>query len=557
MPAEMPTIGELGGWLATYWVHALIAIAVTWALVRTLLRNASSGVVAGAWRAALVAPFVTTALRCAVVEQGPQIEVPWLESTASLEDRVEERAHVTARGERSGSRVAHTTNAAVEEDRFAASVDDLRATLARLRDELESNRAQAPVAANDAPIEREARDVDAAPPTERDTVVPAPAAASIASPPAAGGLLARIRALDPRRTVLFLAAGAALLSLARFLDGWLRLGRRMSRRTPLTGERLERARSLAARMRVRRVRFTTSQRLHVPMAWGYLRPEVCVPEGFEHDLEDDEWDAAIAHELAHLVRGDGLWLPLLRLGSRVFAFQPLNLFAWRELWRTSELAADEEAVRHTNSPRALALCLAKVATRLGAYDEERRVASTGAPAMAVRPALVVQRTQRLVRSVVRRPTFAARSLALVPTFVVSFAGPRLAPLLAEPDAPARPGTEVLEAPRESVLPDALRADLATPESANSTTSALLDELAAEVVTELDAVNVELRARLAVASPAERERLAGAMQRLDALERLCDVAVPMIQERRERAKSSASPSVPDTTSEVPAARETDR
>jgi hypothetical protein len=95
-------------------------------------------------------------------------------------------------------------------------------------------------------------------------------------------------------------------------------------------------------------------------------------------LPPDELRALLAHELAHLVRGDSLWLGISRAVCSCLAFQPLNQLARREWQRAAEFLCDKWAVDRTGTPLALARCLAEVAGwRLAACRSNATLAATG------------------------------------------------------------------------------------------------------------------------------------------------------------------------------------
>ncbi len=153
---------------------------------------------------------------------------------------------------------------------------------------------------------------------------------------------------------------AALL----FALGFLRLRRALEGRTELESgelaERLERLRKRAGLRR--RVRLYVAPQIAAPLSMGLLRPAVCVPPRALHELDPEEQEAMLAHELAHVARRDPAWLFALWGIEALFFFQPLNRLARRSLAETFELAADAWAARATGERLALASCLARIAT---------------------------------------------------------------------------------------------------------------------------------------------------------------------------------------------------
>jgi beta-lactamase regulating signal transducer with metallopeptidase domain len=106
------------------------------------------------------------------------------------------------------------------------------------------------------------------------------------------------------------------------------------------------------------VHLTASGAISSPVALG--RGEICLPTAALVELEPAQLRAMLAHELAHLVRRDPLWLAIACVVERAFFFQPLNRLARHGMQETAELCADEWAARHTGGV-PLARALVKVA----------------------------------------------------------------------------------------------------------------------------------------------------------------------------------------------------
>jgi bla regulator protein blaR1 len=115
-----------------------------------------------------------------------------------------------------------------------------------------------------------------------------------------------------------------------------------------------------------------------PAAFGIGRWTIVIPERAVHALSREELRALLAHELAHLIRGDSIWLGVSRAICSCLAFQPLNHLARREWQRAAEFLCDKWAVDRTGTPLALARCLAEVAGwRLAACRSNATLAATG------------------------------------------------------------------------------------------------------------------------------------------------------------------------------------
>jgi TonB family protein len=140
-------------------------------------------------------------------------------------------------------------------------------------------------------------------------------------------------------SVLWVAgAGLALVTLAIETAQLARLARaarppadwqsRMARRA---------ARALHIGPRVRLLRGTQNA---MPVAWGIRRPRVLLPASAD-DWPDDRAYAVLAHELAHIRRGDWLVHVLAELACAVYWFNPLFWLARNRMCQESEQAADD------------------------------------------------------------------------------------------------------------------------------------------------------------------------------------------------------------------------
>ena len=97
-----------------------------------------------------------------------------------------------------------------------------------------------------------------------------------------------------------------------------------------------------------------------PFILGVLRPRIYLPFG----LEPDAQEMVLAHERAHLRRGDQLWKPLGYLILTAYWFNPLCWLAYILFCRDIEAACDEKVVRELGEgckaaySRALLACSA-------------------------------------------------------------------------------------------------------------------------------------------------------------------------------------------------------
>ena len=215
---------------------------------------------------------------------------------------------------------------------------------------------------------------------------------------------------------------AALLSWflvirARFMGS---IGPRRSADHTLAGNAL---RYLRNEGRVRReVRLMVSENLSSPVALG--AGEICLPARALSELDPIRMESILAHELAHLVRRDPMWLTIARVIEAVFFFQPLNVLARRRMQEAAEFASDAWASARVARPLDLAHCLARVA--------EWTIAAPRLPVPAMaerRGAVLVRRVERLTTGRVVHevaPGRAARLAAVLAIVGLVLLAPRAA-----------------------------------------------------------------------------------------------------------------------------------
>lgn len=167
--------------------------------------------------------------------------------------------------------------------------------------------------------------------------------------------------------VILWAVGAAAM-LLRLVNGHLRFMRQLHPRLRLReGAQTEfLARLWRGRGRWTQPRLTESEACPTPLAMG--NAEICLPRRFFTDLEAPEQEAALAHELAHIVRRDPLWQIVTAGIEAVLFFQPLNRVARQSIRTLAERLADDWAVGATGDPMNLARCLTAVSSWVGSAE---------------------------------------------------------------------------------------------------------------------------------------------------------------------------------------------
>ncbi len=172
----------------------------------------------------------------------------------------------------------------------------------------------------------------------------------------------------------------------------------------------------------RNVRLLSSNLFSEPVAFGLRHWTIVLPVGLEDELSKEELRALLAHELAHLVRGDVWWLWMGRVICSCLAFQPLNLVARCRWQQAAECLCDDWAVENGASAISLARCLTQIAQWRLQPGNCAVALAAGGPKKTI-----VRRVERLVNATsvddrrtggVRRRIFTANLVVLVVAFLV-------------------------------------------------------------------------------------------------------------------------------------------
>jgi beta-lactamase regulating signal transducer with metallopeptidase domain len=102
----------------------------------------------------------------------------------------------------------------------------------------------------------------------------------------------------------------------------------------------------------------------VPIVIGFRRPAIIVPTDLLESTSGAKRDAILAHELAHIVRGDCRWQLLERVVGAVLWFHPLVWYAGRRIGLVRERICDGFAVHHLGRRNEYVETLLEMATRL-------------------------------------------------------------------------------------------------------------------------------------------------------------------------------------------------
>ncbi len=169
----------------------------------------------------------------------------------------------------------------------------------------------------------------------------------------------------------------------------------------------------------RAIRLSMSAVCPVPLALS--RGRIVLPPRFLDELDREQQQAALAHELAHVIRRDPEWRIAIDIIERVLCFQPLNRLARARLSDAAEFLCDEWAVQQTQSPLALARCLSVVASWWTPADR----LPAGVSAMARSDSAMVQRVTRILNEPARMARRPRVYWLAIPVALVAVGAPRV------------------------------------------------------------------------------------------------------------------------------------
>jgi len=97
-----------------------------------------------------------------------------------------------------------------------------------------------------------------------------------------------------------------------------------------------------------------------PFTGGILNPYICIPSDAEKNLNKEEVDAVIAHEMAHIKQFDLVGTIFVKVLGDIFWFIPGYRTLSKKIDRMREVIADEWAVKAGANPNLLASALVKL-----------------------------------------------------------------------------------------------------------------------------------------------------------------------------------------------------
>jgi beta-lactamase regulating signal transducer with metallopeptidase domain len=200
----------------------------------------------------------------------------------------------------------------------------------------------------------------------------------------AGGSQPESRRQWPTIVGVVLVVGASL-ALARFAIGLAALRRYRGNLCGVDDPQMcEMAESLARQMGCRRpIELKQSASLTTPATMGWRRPVIVLP-GDWRSWTEQERRVVLAHEIAHIVRGDYLAWLLSQVSVALHIYHPLAHWLAGRLRLEQELAADAWAAEMSGGREPYLFTLAQMALR----QDDRRVAWAARPFLPGRGTLL-------------------------------------------------------------------------------------------------------------------------------------------------------------------------
>lgn len=197
------------------------------------------------------------------------------------------------------------------------------------------------------------------------TPSPAPGAAVLAVVSPQAPAISSVSALPPppskslplASAVMGVYLAGVVIGLGRIFYGWVETQRLRRTARPHT-QAQSRLEAWKVRLGIKGpVALAVSPQVDTPALIGWRRPLILVPAG----LAPRYLDAVLAHELAHLRRGDPWWNLAGLLAAALYWYLPLAHWARRQWRQESERACDEWATWHLGDARAYGRALLAVA----------------------------------------------------------------------------------------------------------------------------------------------------------------------------------------------------
>jgi beta-lactamase regulating signal transducer with metallopeptidase domain len=213
-------------------------------------------------------------------------------------------------------------------------------------------------------------------------------------------------------------------------------------------------------------RLLVSDEILSPLAAGFLRPVVILPDRLLNEISGAELDNVLLHELAHFARKDNWTNLLARLLQCALVLHPVAVWALSGIEREREAACDDWAVAISGSAREYAATLMRLFEVCGARRPE--LLATG---MAYRSSRLGERIELVLRTkrrFVARTSFAGLvfcGAAGLGALAIGAQAPGWIALAKEPSGPMivfTPARSDSAAVPAASMPPTLRSSLSEP-----------------------------------------------------------------------------------------------
>ncbi len=192
----------------------------------------------------------------------------------------------------------------------------------------------------------------------------------------------------------------------------------------------------------RRTALVVSDDVRAAAVLGLTSPRIALSPAIVRALSDQELDAIVVHEWAHIQRRDD-WAQLVQLIVRAFAgLHPAVWWIDRQLHVERETACDDWAVSLTGSSRRFAESLAKVATLSARQTHPVLLPSVLTSGLARR----VERLLDARRSTATRPRLSSAAL-VSPVLLLTAFGVASVDLVVSATSSSSPSTSIAMLPR--------------------------------------------------------------------------------------------------------------
>jgi beta-lactamase regulating signal transducer with metallopeptidase domain len=197
-----------------------------------------------------------------------------------------------------------------------------------------------------------------------------------------------------RATVLSIWLIGIAINLSLLVIGMVRLhhlGSSPSFVVPVLAERVERVAAIFGLRR--RVALVRSDRGGVIVTWGVIHPKIVLPTG-AGTWSRTRLDVVLAHEIAHITRGDWLVQIAAEVCKAIYWFNPLFRMACARLRYESECACDDAVINIGVTSHSYATELLELARSSGRQAQSW----LPAPAMAARRSNLERRVRAMLNA---------------------------------------------------------------------------------------------------------------------------------------------------------------